>query len=147
MYYYSADRQALEQSKQLIKNFKVEEGSADEQLKIEFSNVAEALATLKKKQGVTINEPEGWTIITDTHPSMITMWSFAPKTDAAYPAVAKRIFYEDEKGWYVKMNILCEAKKAACDKFAQDFQNLNEEMRKYIEKDQLRKYLEQMQGK
>lgn len=147
MYYYSSESETSEPSKQLIENFKVEVGSASELSKIEFSSVAEALTALKKKPGVTINEPQGWTIITETQPSIIIMWSFAPKTDPAYPAVAKRVFYEEEKSWYQKMDILCEAKKAACNKFVQDFLDLNEEMRKYIEKDQLRKYLEKMQGK
>ena len=45
------------------------------------------------------------------------------------------------------MSILCEANEEARDKFNQDFADLNEEMRKYVLKDQLRKYLEGLQGK
>lgn len=147
MYYYYPETEASNQAKQLIENFKVEPGSASElSEKIEFTTVAEALAMLSKKKDVTINQPEGWTIITETRPSTIAMWSFAPKTHPAYPAVAKRVFYEEQKSWYVKMTILCEASKDVCNKFVQDFEDLNEEMRKYIQKDQLRKYLEKMQG-
>jgi hypothetical protein len=145
---YSSENETSTETKEIIKNFNVQQNLTSEpSSKIEYQSVAEALAELSKKEGVKMNVSQGWTIITEENGTIITMWSFAPQDNPAYPAVAKRVFYEEQSGWYVEMSILCEANKEACDKFNQDFVNLNEEMRKYILKDQLRKYLEELQGK
>ena len=108
---------------------------------ITYASVEEALADLSGKEGVEINRSEGWTIVMEDHDASITMWSFAPQQHPAYPSVAKRVFWEDEETWYVEMSILCEASQPACEQFNQDFVHLNDEMRKYILKDQLRQFL------
>jgi hypothetical protein len=145
---YSSENETSNETKELIKNFKVQQNLTSEpSSEIEYKSVAEALAELSKKEGVKMNVSQGWTVITEDNGTIITMWSFAPQDNPAYPAVAKRVFYEEQSGWYVEMSILCEANKEACIKFNQDFVNLNEEMQKYILKDQLRKYLEELQGK
>ncbi len=144
---YTPEKESSNETKEIIENFKVQQSSASEPTnEIEYSSVAEALAELSKKEEIKMNVSQGWTIITEYHDATITMWSFAPNDNPAYPAVAKRVFYEEQNGWYVTMNILCEAPKEACDKFVQDFEDLNEEMRKYIIKEELRKYLEELQG-
>jgi len=144
---YTPEKESSNETKELIENFKVQQGSTSEpSSEIEYSSVAEALTVLSKKEGIKLNVSQGWTIITEDNGAIITMWSFAPEENPAYPAIAKRVFYDEEGGWYVVMSILCEANKEACDKFNQDFVDLNEEMRKYILKDQLRKYLEELQG-
>jgi hypothetical protein len=145
---YTSEKESSNEPHQIIENFKVQQSLASEpSSKIEYSSVAKALADLSKKEGIKMNVSQGWTIITEDSGAIITMWSFAPEGSPAYPAVAKRVFYDQQGGWYVEMSILCEANKEACDKFNQDFVNLNEEMRKYVLKDQLRKYLEELQGK
>ncbi len=100
----------------------------------EYSSVAEALADLKTRDDVSIEVSQGWTIVTEA--DGITTWSFTPSDHPAHPAVAKRILFEDQDGWQIKMNILCESDKAACDQFARDFEALNEQMRQYIEQQQ-----------
>jgi hypothetical protein len=145
---YTSESESSKETKDIIENFKVKQSSLSKpSSEIEYSSVAKALADLSKKEGIKMNVSQGWTIITEDNGSIITMWSFAPENSPAYPAVAKRVFYDDQGGWYVEMSILCEANKEACDKFNQDFVDLNEEMRKYVLKDQLRKYLEELQGK
>lgn len=145
---YTPEKESSNEIKEIIENFKIQQSSTSEpSSEIEYSSVAEALAELSKKEGIKLNVSQGWTIITEDNGAIITMWSFAPKDSSAYPAVAKRVFYDEQGGWYVEMSILCEANKEACDKFNQDFVDLNEEMRKYVLKDQLRKYLEELQGK
>ncbi len=98
---------------------------------LEYSSVAEALASLKTRDDVSIEVSQGWTIITSA--DGLTIWSFTPPGHPAHPAMAQRIFYQDQGGWFVKMNILCEAEKATCDQFVRDFNALNEQMRQYIE--------------
>jgi hypothetical protein len=150
---YTPEKETSTEFREIIKNFKVQQSPARENptqepsSEIEYKTVAEALAELRQKEGVKVSVSQGWTIITDDQASIMTMWSFAPKDHPAYPAVAKRVFYEEQDSWYVEMSILCEANQEACDAFDQDFVKLNEEMSKYILKDQLRQYLEQMQGK
>ncbi|HEU0294082.1 MAG TPA: hypothetical protein VFR47_15175 [Anaerolineales bacterium] len=97
----------------------------------EYPSVAEAMADLKAREDVSLEVADGWTIITEA--DGLTMWSFTPPDHPAHPAVAKRIFYKDQGGWYVKMTIRCEADKASCDQFVRDFEALNEQMRKALE--------------
>ena len=141
---YSNEGQYPEVIKKIISSFTIPYAPLLESAgSFEYASVAEALADLKTKEGVEINVSKGWTIITEA--DGLTMWSFTPPDHPAYPAVARRVFYEDQKGWNVTMSIHCEADKVVCDQFVRDFEKLNEDMREYIEKDQLRKYLEQLQ--
>lgn len=91
---------------------------------IQYPSVAEALADLKTKSGVSMQVMQGWTIVTEA--DGLTHWSFAPQDDPAHPAVAKRFFYRDQDGWHLNMDILCEAEPAACDEFVKHFEMLNE---------------------
>jgi hypothetical protein len=100
----------------------------------EYSSVAEALADLKTRDNVSIEVSQGWTIVTEAD-GLIT-WSFTPSDHPAHPAVAKRTLYEDQDGWHIKMDVHCEAEKAACDQFVRDFEALNEQMLQYIQQQQ-----------
>lgn len=144
---YTVETESSKEVQEVIRNFRVQQSMESESSnEVEYASVAEAFAQLSKKEGIKLNVSQGWTVIIEDDGTTITMWSFAPETHPAHPAVAKRVFYEDQSAWYVKMSILCEAHKEPCDQFARDFENLNEEMRKYVLKDQLRKYLEEVIG-
>jgi len=97
----------------------------------EYSSVAEALADLKTREDVTVEVSQGWSIITETENLII--WSFTPENHPAHPAVAKRVFYENQGAWFVEMSVRCEADKASCDQFVRDFESLNEQMRQSLE--------------
>jgi hypothetical protein len=97
----------------------------------EYSSVAEALADLTSRDDVIVEVSQGWTTVTEA--DGLTIWSFTPSSHPAHPAVAKRVLFKDQEGWQIKMDILCEADKAACDQFVKDFETLNEQMRQYIE--------------
>ena len=98
---------------------------------IGYPSVADALSTLQEREDVFISIEDGWTIITE--PGGLTIWSFSPPDQPAYPAVAKRVFYQDAGAWFIKMDVRCEAEKAACDQLQQDFEALNESMRAAME--------------
>lgn len=104
---------------------------------IEYSTVAEALAALKARDDVLVEAKDGWTIATEA--DGLTVWSFTPTTHPAHPVVAKRVVYRQQDGWYMDMATKCEADKAACDQFVRDFEELDEQMRQFIEQDQLTK--------
>ena len=98
---------------------------------IGYPTVADAFTALQARDDVFISVEDGWTIITE--PGGLTIWSFAPRGHPAYPAVAKRVLYEDDGTWYIKMDVRCEAGKAACGQLVREFEALNESMRKAIE--------------
>jgi hypothetical protein len=97
-----------------------EKKSAD----IGFRSVAEALTSLKARGDVTVSTVRDWTIIVDnTHKAV---WSFAPPSSAAYPAVVKReVRSRPEGGSEIHMSVLCEATKEACDNLVREFDTMN----------------------
>jgi hypothetical protein len=101
---------------------------------VEYSSVAEALADLRTRAGVSIEVMQGWTIVAEADGS--TTWSFVPPDHPAFPAVAKRVLYRDQDGWQLKMDVLCEAEAAACDQFVMYFEALNKPIYQMIEQQQ-----------
>ena len=97
----------------------------------EYATVAEALAALKARDDVTIAVSQGWTIVTEA--DGLTTWAFTPPDHPAHPAVVKRGLYKAQEGWQIKMSILCEGEKAACDQFVKDFEGINEQLRQYMQ--------------
>jgi hypothetical protein len=88
-----------------------------------YKTVAEALASLKEMKDTSFSLVRGWTIVTDQ--AHLTVWSFAPKTDASYPAVVKRMVTSFGSGSKVTMSVLCEADKTSCDNLVREFYNMN----------------------
>ena len=103
---------------------------------IGYANVAEALKALRAKPDAKITEQQGWTIIqeNDSAQDTMTLWSFAPENDPAYPAVAQRIVYKQDGAWFMRRNVHCEASKSACDKFVRDFEDLDERLKQEIKR-------------
>jgi hypothetical protein len=97
---------------------------------IGYTSVAAALTALQARKDVSISVQSGWTIITES--GGLTIWSFAPRDNPAYPAVAKRVLYQEQGAWKLMMYIRCEADKASCDKFVQNFEALNIQMEQAI---------------
>ena len=97
---YTAENESSNQTKEILENFKVQHSlTSKPSSEIEYSSVAEAIAELSKKEGIKLNVSQGWTIITEDNGAIITMWSFTPEDSRAYPAVAKRVFYDER--WLV----------------------------------------------
>jgi hypothetical protein len=94
---------------------------------IEYKSVAEALKALSAKPNVAISIQGDWTIVDE--PANYTLWSFAPKGHAAYPAVVKRTVVEKDGVVSIKTGVICEASKAACDALVRDFMQMNQNVR------------------
>ena len=91
---------------------------------IGYRTVADALASLKKRTDVSISTVRGWVIITDE--ANKTVWSFAPDSYIAHPAVVKRAVQPRAGGGSdIKMSVLCEATKEACDQLVREFDAMN----------------------
>ena len=66
----------------------------------------------------------GWAIIEE--PADHSLWSFAPKGHAAYPAVVKRTVVQDSVGVSIKTDVICEATETACDALVRQFTQMNQ---------------------
>jgi hypothetical protein len=97
-----------------------ESGASD----IGYQSVATALASLTGRKDVNISTVRDWTIITDT--KNLTVWSFAPASYSAYPAVVRRVVRaRSDGGSDIDMSVLCEASKEACDQLVREFVAMN----------------------
>jgi hypothetical protein len=93
---------------------------------IEYKSVAEALESLRAKPNVEISVQGTWTIVEET--ANYTLWSFAPKGHAAYPAVVKRQVVQKDGMVSIKTGVICEATKTACDALVREFMQMNENL-------------------
>jgi hypothetical protein len=93
----------------------------------EYRTAAAALEALRAKGGVKISTESGWTVIEDQ--STLSVWSFTPSGHPAFPAAVHRQVIQEGNNLFVKMNVLCEAPKSACDTMVAEFQKLNRQVR------------------
>ncbi|HZZ89845.1 MAG TPA: DUF4019 domain-containing protein [Caulobacteraceae bacterium] len=94
---------------------------------IGYPTVEAALADLHARPGVVFSEQNGWTIATDQ--AALTIWSFPPADDAAYPAAVKReVKRAAGGGSTITMTVLCGATKDACDDLVRAFARLNNQI-------------------
>ena len=95
-----------------------------------YATVAAALEGLKAKPGTKVTVSEKWTTIEDMEGKGIVLWSFTHPGHPAHPAVVKRAMQARADGYYIDMNVRCEAAdKAACNALVRSFQALNEKVR------------------
>ena len=85
---------------------------------------------LKNKDGTKTSVQGGWTIIEDQENSNMILWSFTPDSHPAHPVAVKRTVLEKNQSIYIQMKALCQAKKAACDRLMQEFEELNQNIMK-----------------
>jgi hypothetical protein len=90
---------------------------------IGYPSVEAAQNALSKKTGIILTRENGWLIATDK--ANLTIWSFAPKSYPAYPAVVKRQVVAGAKGSSVTMKVQCESSKVACDDLVRTFSRMN----------------------
>jgi hypothetical protein len=92
-----------------------------------YRTTAAALEALRNKGGVKISTEAGWTVIEDQ--STLSVWSFTPSGHPAFPAAVQRQVVQEEDHLFVKMNVLCEAPRPACDTMVAEFQKLSGKVR------------------
>jgi hypothetical protein len=98
---------------------------------IGYPDVATSRKALLARKDAQSHTEGGWLIV--EIPSELTLWSFAPESDPAYPAAVKRVITQDSgNSSYITMNVLCEASKEACDNLVREFQKLNDNMKESL---------------
>lgn len=98
---------------------------------IEYKSVESARAALLQKPEVDARVEHGWLIVTDRLAN--TIWTFTEEKQNAHPALVKRVVVEESGEIYIKMNVLCEADKSACDRLVEQFRALNEEIKRALQ--------------
>ena len=93
---------------------------------IGYLTVEIALTALHSKTGVVFTSKDGWMVASDA--AAQTIWSFPPPGHPAYPAAVKRQVVEQAGEISMKMTVLCEATKEACDDLVRSFEQLNAQM-------------------
>lgn len=94
---------------------------------IDYPSVAAAQADLKGRPDVQTSAQGDWTIIVQQQPR--ALWSFPDARHPAYPAAVRREVVTGPDGKvYVRMQVLCEASKHACDDLVRSFQALNKQI-------------------
>ena len=106
--------------------------SADAPRPLGYTRVADALSALQKAPDAKVTHPDGWTVITVPKPEL-AVWSFVPKEHDAYPAVVRRLIRKTDKGTFVEMKVLCEAKQEPCRKLALQFQQMTAQMQQALQ--------------
>lgn len=90
---------------------------------IGYPSAAAALEALKARGDVAISEQGGWTIADDK--AHHTLWSFTQEGHAAHPAAVRRAVVNENGQAAIRMNILCQGGRAACDALAGEFGRMN----------------------
>ncbi|MFV9615074.1 MAG: hypothetical protein ACNYZG_03910 [Gammaproteobacteria bacterium] len=99
---------------------------ADNEDVIDYSSVSETLEKLKKHPSSKISKQDGWLIVSLIENGNHVHWFFAPKENAAHPAVVKKTITVKDGSRETVILTLCEAPKQTCDDLIKQFKNINE---------------------
>ena len=93
---------------------------------IDYSSVSETLEKLKKHPSSKISQQDGWSIVSLIENGNHVLWFFAPKENAAHPAVVKKTITVKDGSSETVILTLCEAPKQTCDDLIKQFKHINE---------------------
>ena len=97
-----------------------------------YPTAAAALEALRVKPGVKTSVQSGWTVIEDA--ATLSLWSFPPAGHPAYPAAIRRRVVQGGSNVVIKMTVLCQTSKPACDALVADFEKLNGNVRRQMQR-------------
>jgi hypothetical protein len=102
---------------------------ADNEDTIDYSALSETFEKLIKNPSSKISQQDGWSIVSLIEKGNHVHWFFAPKENAAHPAVVKKTITLKEGGSETVILTLCEAPKKKCDDLIRQFNNINEKFK------------------
>jgi hypothetical protein len=94
--------------------------------------VADILAELHKRPSVTFSTEKGWLVAVD--PDYHALYSFAPPSNPAYPAVVKRTLSRFGGQFGVRSDAMCQASQQKCAAFMSDFTAEDEQLSLHMAK-------------
>jgi len=93
---------------------------------IDYSALSETFEKLIKNPSSKISQQDGWSIVSLIENGNHVFWFFAPKENAAHPAVVKKTISVKEGSSETVILTLCEAPKQKCDDLIRQFKAINE---------------------
>jgi hypothetical protein len=109
--------------------------AAQQESTIGYASVSEALEALQSDPAAEISVQGGWTIVGTKEDGNYVLWSFTPSGHPAHPSAVKREIMEENGAIYISMSALCQAEKPDCDALIQEFEDLNDQMKKAVSGD------------
>jgi hypothetical protein len=103
----------------------------------EFESVQALEALIRAKPGIKVLQSDP-SVVSYSDPATNYIWNFATKTHEAFPHVACRRLVEVDGAFQVVTEISCGADKAACDRLAAAYGELDRKMREAVEKEHKR---------
>ncbi len=102
-----------------------------------FVSIEALEASIKSKPGITVLESDASTA-SYSDPATNFIWNFAKEPNEAFPYVACRRLVQVDGAFQVVTEISCGAEKAACDRLAAAYNELDRQMREAVEKEHKR---------
>ena len=99
---------------------------ADNEDVIDNSALSETFEKLIKNSSSKISQQDGWSIVSLIENGNHVFWFFAPKENAAHPAVAKKTVSVKDGSSETVILTLCEAPKQKCEDLIRQFKTINE---------------------
>ena len=62
------------------------------------------------------------------------LWTFTPEWHSAHPTAVKREVIEKDGKVFIEMSVLCQSSKPECDQLVEQFEQLNDNIRKSMQK-------------
>jgi len=90
-------------------------------------------SVIRAKPGVKVLASDA-SVISYSDPATHFIWNFATRANAAFPSVACRRIVKVGAAFKVVTEITCGAEKAACDRLAESYNELDRRMRESVEK-------------
>jgi hypothetical protein len=100
----------------------------------EFKSVEALEALIRAKPGLKVLQSEP-SVVSYSDPATSYVWNFATRANAAFPYVACRRLVAADGAYQVVTEISCGAEKAACDRLAAAYKELDRQMREAVEKE------------
>jgi hypothetical protein len=84
---------------------------------IGYPSVNAARAALETREDAITDVQQGWLIVTEERAKTYMTWTFAPRDHPAHPAVVRREIVARDGQPSLRMHVLCEGPRVACEAF------------------------------
>jgi len=119
---------------QLLAQGSVSTGSVGDS-PIGYATVQEAFDALVADPTAIQNEYEGWTSFNQKSDGKYIIWSFTPEYHPVHPTAVRRVVVKKDGEVFIAMAVLCHANRFDCDKLIEQFQQINENLKRKLADD------------
>ena len=102
---------------------------------IGYATVQDAFDALVVDPTAIQNEYEGWTIFNQKSDGRYIIWSFTPEDHPVHPSVVRREVVKKDGEVFIAMAVLCYSSRIDCDKLIEQFQQINENLKRKLADD------------